>query len=352
MTQSGAGNTNFEGLGWLVKNAGEMKGCDGAGPAGPCIWQGNVIDHNWCCTQNATVTLKVHDQDLNDISQVLRNFTFRDNWIRHGNRALALVTSSTGNSTGAQASGVMADVTITNNLFTDSDTVYEYPHAGGTLTNSTIVITAGEYLNIPGGRGCRRCTITHNTFLVNSDNMNGPLWFVFNAATDKMIDFILRDNIMGRDCTNGSCTGAGNASLKAYVNDVNQGLGTPSWTAVTSGASFADHNEWPDGGSGTYTAGPFTSSFFVSDATLKTSTHLTSYTNCNTDVDILGCKLASGSSLHNAGSDGTDIGANITTIKSFADIAVGGAGVVAPPPDFRPGVPRWRIRIRGGGTEH
>lgn len=341
-----AGGVGFEGQGWLVKNAGEMKGCDGASPMGACIWEGNVIGANWCCTQNATVTFKVHNQDLNDISQVLRNFTVRNNWIRHGNRAMALVTSSTGNSSGPQASGVMTDVTITNNLFTDSDTVYEYPHAGGTLSNSTIVITVGEWPNIPGGRGCIRCTITHNSFFVNSNNMNGPLQFVFNASTDLMTDFVLRDNIMGRDCTDAGCVGAGNASLKLY-NPSNVGLGTTAWNAAVTGSSFADHNEWPDGGAGTYTAGPFTTPFFVADATVK-STHLTNYTNCNTDVDILGCALVGGSSMHNAASDRTDVGANVATIKTFSDIALSGnpAGGT-PPPSIVPGVPRWRIRIRG-----
>ncbi len=352
---TGAGGTasGFDphGLGWLVKNGFETKGCDGNSPMGACLVQGNVIDRNWCCTQNATVTLKILDQDGNDVSNTLRNFTFRDNWIRHGNRCLALVTSSVNTTNDSPSpSGEMTDVLVTNNLCTDIDTIYEYPFAGGTLTNSAMLVTQGSFPTFVGNRGCTRCTVTHNSFFVNGTNMAGPLWFVPRNGSDatRETDFVLRNNIMGRECPAGNCDSS-YSSLKVVYNDGgSEASGTTSWNYITTGSSFADHNAWPDGGSGIYTAGPFTSPFFITDATIK-STHLSNYTNCNTDVDILGCALVGGSSMHNAASDGTDVGANVATIKTFSDIALSGnpAGGT-PPPSIVPGVPRWRIRIRGG----
>ena len=318
-----AGATGFEGQPWDVKNGLEMKGCDGAGPFGPCLIEGNVVMNNWCCNQNAAVTLKVHDQDLNDVSQIFRNARFQNNWISHGNRCLALITASTGNSSGPQASGRMTDVIVTNNLCTDLNTTYQYPHTGSN-DNSAFLITGGEYPNM--NKGGVRISLTHNSVFVNADNMRGPLWYNYKAG-DTMVDHIVRDNIMGRDCSSGGCVGDGNASLKAYIDDINQGLGTPSWTAITSGSSFADHNEWPDGTNPPYTAGPFTAPFFVSDATLKTAAHVSNYSNCNTDVDILGCALVNTSSLHNTASDSTDVGANINTIKTLTDFAFTGGNI-------------------------
>lgn len=333
---------------WTVKNNFELKNAEGGSPMGPSLVQGNIFDRSWCCTQSNLLAIKVNNQASYDDSATVRNLTIRDNWGRHMNRAIALSCTTTGSDT-PNPSGFMSNVVVTNNLFTDMASDWKNPPGGE--SNTPILVTSGDYPTFIGARGCLDTSFTHNTFLARTDDMNGPMWFNLNASTDLMTNFILRNNIMARDCVPQWCIDAGNASLKTY-NPSNVGLGTTAWNAAVTGSSFADHNAWPDGASGTYTSGPFTNSFFPTDAALK-STHLMNYTACTSDADITGCVLASGSSMHLAGSDSTDIGANIATIKTFTDIALSGdlSGGEPPPPDPPPGpqVPykaRLRIRIR------
>jgi hypothetical protein len=340
---AGTANTPLpHGHNWTVKNGHERKNCEGAGPMGPCLEEGNVIERSWCCTQSNAVAIKINNQDGNDNSSTVRNYTFRNNWIKHVHRAIALSTSNADTYGG----GTMRDVTITNNLFTDLAQTWIYPP--GSESNSAIIITAGaSWVNVLGNLGCLRCTLTHNSSFANTSTLlNGPMLFATNRSADTNTDLILRDNILARECS--SCS-AGSKAMKTF-NPGNAGEGTSAWTAATSGASAADHNAFPDGSSGTYTAGPFTSASFITDATMK-STHLANYTNCDTDIDILGCAVLSSSSLYHAASDGTDIGANIATIKTMTDIALSGdmSGGTPPPPPTTVGRPRIRIRLRGWG---
>ena len=322
-----AGTVPARGDFWPVKNNFELKQGDGASPQGAILIEGNIIDWSWCCAQNNIVSLKVNNQNTKDVSVTLRNLTFRNNWIRHGNRGIALTCTTTGNASPQSPSGPMENVSITNNLFTDLTD--QYVGLSGTVGNSAVLVTTGSYANEVVSKGCIGVSFTHNTFLANANNLNGPVWLNINSTSDKFVDLVFRDNIMARDCSTSGCTSNGTNSLKGFAPN-NLGEGTPGWTGTTTGSSAIDHNAWPDGTSGVYTAGPFTNSFFPTDADLK-ATHLANYTNCNNDSDITGCALVVGSSLHNAASDGTDIGANITTIKSFTDNALTGGATENPP---------------------
>jgi hypothetical protein len=330
-----------------VKNNFELKHCDGHAPAGDCVIQGNIFNWSWCCVQSNIISMKVNNQNTKDVSVTVRELTFRDNWIRHGNRAISLTCTTTGNASPQAPSGPMTDVTITNNLFTDlSD---QYVGITGTTSNSAIFVTTGSYANEVPSKGCVRVSFTHNTFLADTANLNGPIQFNLNTTTDKMVDFVLRDNIMARDCITAACISNAVRTIKTF-NPNNAGQGTTAWTAAVTGASVADHNVWPDGTNTLLTnpTFPTANTYFPTDAALKV-TDLTNYTNCKNDADILGCKLKVTSSLHSAASDSSDLGANIDTIKTFTDIAIGGASGSEPPtpPPTTPGRARWKLRIRG-----
>lgn len=345
-TAGTAGSPPSSGSIFTVKNNFEAKQGDGASPMGPIVVQGNIIDYSWCCSQSNIVSIKVNNQDGKDVSVIIRGWTVRDNWIRHANRALALTCTTTGNASPQSPSGVMTDVTVTNNLFTDMSSAWV--NTSGTSTNSAIFVTTGGYANEVTARGCVRVSLTHNTFLADTNNLNGPIWFNLDASADEMVDFVLRDNIMARDCSTATCSSNATTSMKTF-NPNNVGQGTTAWNAATTGSSAADHNAWPDGSVGTYTAGPFTNAFFPTDAALK-STHLTNYSNCKDGSDITGCALLNTSNMHNAASDGADIGANVATIKTFTDLALSGdtgSSVDDATPNHRP---RTRLRIRGGGN--
>lgn len=334
---------------WTVKNNFELKHCDGSSPQGPCLVEGNVIDYSWCCSQSNVVSLKVNNQNNKDVSATVRNLTFRNNWVRHGARGISLTCTSTGNSAPEGPSGAMTDVTFSNNLWTDLSSAWVNTDSStpqdGVLdnpANSAIFITSGSVANL-GARGCVRVTFSHNTFLVDTNDMNGPLVNNIRASTDKMTDLVIRDNIMARDCTTAGCTSNGTNSLKGYVNDVNQGEGTTPWNNTTQGSSAVDHNAWPDGVNTVYTnpTFPTASTYFPTDADLKSS--LAGYTACISSNDITGCGLLAVSPLHNAASDGTDIGANVNTIKALTDLALSGTTATGST-SYRP---RLRIRVKG-----
>jgi Carbohydrate binding module (family 6). len=309
--------------GWVVKNNFELKQGDGLSPMGAIVIEGNVFDYSWCCSQNSIINIKVNNQDGNDVSATIRNLTFRNNWIRHGDRGISLSTTTTGSNNGPHPSGRMTDVTITNNLFTDLSSAWDNDPAPDSNANNTpVFVTSGDYPDFVGSRGCVRCAFTHNTFLIDTNDKRGPMWFNLSASTDLMTDFVLRDNIMGRECTASWCPDNGVVSLKTY-NPESVGQGTAAWNAAVAGSSFADHNAWPDGNSGVYTAEVFTSPFFPADAVLKAD--LVSYSTCLAGT-ITGCALQASSSMHNAASDLTDVGSNIPAIKVMTDIALSGNG--------------------------
>ncbi len=348
---------------WPVKNNFELKQGDGASPMGSILVEGNLFDGSWCCAQSNGISFKSNNQGkgsgsvnpdaMRDVSAVIRNLTYRNNWGRRFNRAIALTCSNTGNSP-LGPSGVMTDVTLSNNLFTDlNDYVSSDSNNDGVLDttfNSAIIMTTGGFANAVQSRGCVRVTWSHNSFYAESNDLNGPLWLNIASSADKFVDLSLRDNIMARDCTTGGCTSNGTNSLKGFAPS-NLGEGTPGWTGTTTGSSAIDHNAWPDGASSVYTnpTFPTANTFFPTDAAVK-ATHLTNYTNCNANADILGCALQASSNMHLAASDGTDVGADIAAIKAFTDIALSGnlTGGVVTGSGTPSSQPRMRLRFRGG----
>lgn len=336
-----AGTPPAQGDIWPVKNNFELKQGDGASPMGPILIEGNRFSWSWCCAQFNIISLKANNQNTNDVSATIRGVTMRNNWTSHGNRWLSLTCTSTGNGNGESPSGPMTDVTIENNLVTDLRNTYV--GLAGTTSNSALFITSGSYADAMGSKGCVRVSIKHNTILAETDSLNGPMVISINTSADKLVDLVVRDNIMARDCITASCISNGVRTLKGFApNNLGNNVPTTAWNGTTTGSSFADHNAWPDGTVTQYTAGPFTNPFFPTDTALK-STHLANYSDCTADGDILGCALLASSSLHHAASDGTDVGADIAAIKAFTDIALSGQ-MAAPTPSRT----HFRLRIRGG----
>jgi hypothetical protein len=320
---------------WLVKNNFELKHCDGGSPAGPCLIEGNVFDTAWCCVQNTLISLKPWNQEGLETSATIRNLTFRNNWGKHSTRAIVMAGSS-GES--FYLSGMMTNVVIQNNLFTDLSNT-----SGG--TEQAILLNTGSGTYQVGTRSCIGCSFIHNSFFADTNDMKGPLLFDQNSSSDKATNLVIRDNVMARDSTNAGQISDGVWGVKSYTPGGNS-VGTASWNAAVAGSSSADYNVWPDANCTTY-------SFDAHgrcdpDATVKAA--LVNYATCTNDTDISGCAFNGSSVYDNTASDKTDRGANIATIKAFTDIALSGnaagsgGGGGSPPP---PGRPRLRLRLRG-----
>lgn len=331
------GTPNATGDTWPAKNNFELKGADGGAPQGVNLIEGNIIDYSVCCDQSNIVSIKTNNQNGKDVSAVIRNLTFQNNWVRHANRGIALTCTSTGNSAPVQASGIMENVVIQNNLFTDLSTSWVKANNTGTVSNSAISITSGGYVNTVKSRGCIDVQFKHNTLLADTDGLNGPMDILINTTTDKHVNLVVKNNIMARDCLTAGCTSAARNSLKGF-NPNNAGEGATGWTATTTGTTDASFNAWPGGTVTDYTAAVFPNSFFPSDATLKG--YLNNYATCKDATDITGCALSGATPLDNAASDSTDVGANVTAIKAFTDVIAasatggGGGGGGATPPTF------------------
>lgn len=240
-------------LPWTVKNLLEFKN------AQRILVEGNVFENIWAAAQiGALMNAKSANQDGGCTWCVTQDLTVRYN------RGINLEN-------GFQLSGQEGGaVTPTRWLIEHNEVVVTRPNSGD-----------GRIFQIVGGP--TNLTIRHNTGLIT---VAGGTTAVADQAANNGDQFDFRDNILSK----------GDFGFK--------GSGTNEGTATLNG-HFTNHtftNNAVIGSSGTYPA----NNFFPSD---NAAVGFVNFAGGN-------YALTSTSSLHNAASDGTDVGANIAAIAA------------------------------------
>lgn len=288
----------------IVKNTFECKECEGHGPEGPNLMEGNYIAHSWAGEQGGViVNIKNTNQDGQNVSVATGGWTIQYNIIAHGARAFTFCSFECE----GKISGLEADITLQNNLIYDIVSTW-----GDNL--STFLFTAGTWPNVLVTRGLNRFTLDHNTVFQDSANV-GLVWFdIFDSPlpTNQLINTIWTNNI-SRDSTdtinylfNGSYGGSGAA-------------GTTAWNASNIGTPVIDYNFWSGANCSNY---PEAHHWCDNEATFQAA--FVNYTNCTNGSSVLACAINPTSTWHNAGSDGKDIGADIATLNVKIQTAVTG----------------------------
>lgn len=291
------------GVGWPAeKNGFEMK------IGARALFEGNVIENTWYqaqvgwCWSTAPKNQSGGSPSHGTAPTALTNdFTYRYNYCYHTAYGLGLYQSMDSGCTSCQAQGanrVVVHDNIVNDAFTNTQSC---------CTGDEMSLTAAPDSTNQGLNKLQNIVITHNTFVKGLRYMLG-----FGASsTGQYINFTYQNNIannaqygVGANPSTGGCDGSGGATFYFLLTNCATG-----WTA--------DHNAvfnmsgvlgsgWPTNGSGAgnffynNTAGPGFVNYGTGDSGFNPGNY----------------SLTSSSPLHNAASDGTDLGADITTLQT------------------------------------
>jgi hypothetical protein len=291
---------------WFIKNIFELKHMDTA------LVEGNVFSGSWADGQTGyAIVFTVSNTSNGNDSTILRRVTFRNNIVK--NAAGGVQIGGRDLSSGVPSART-EDLTFHNNLFFDMGTSFG-------ASNRVFIITTRAHANIyPAGTpmGPRNITLTHNTFAQTSGN--AFIWFdLFKTIEQAVENMTVSNNIfykLGYGMTGGNSCGEG---------DFTNASTTGCWTMHVTGTRSWLKNLGADITCANYPGGS-AQNFCPSTATLR---------NEFTDFDNDNYLLKSTSPYHNAGSDGTDLGANISAIAAFTNVALsgdatGGTPVVPP----------------------
>ena len=267
---------------WSVKNLLEIKNGQRV------LVEGNILENNWGASQSGfSLLLTVRNQSGTAPWSAVQDITVRLNKLINVGQGINIL----GRDNEAGSSLIVERVLIENNLLLIQN-----------INNEDHRIM--QFLNAAAlsGAGPNNVTVRHNTGLILSIGAGGAgnsgMSEMFGVKADQ---FDFRDNLLSNGGYGfiGTGTNAGTATLNAYYTNY----------TFTQNAII--------GGSGTYPANNF---FPSNNAAIAF-------------VDFAGGNyaLTSASSLHNAASDGTDIGANIAQITA----AISGVSSLVAPRNLR-----------------
>jgi hypothetical protein len=304
------GNTTVPGsVGWpVVKNGFEMK----TGVRG--LFEGNVIENCWYNAQGcASFSVAPINQQSGGTSPgatcptcVVTDFTYRYNYSYNVAYGIAVYAMMPTTCSTCQSQG-MNRVSIHDNVIGDN---LNLGNLNGTSTGDAIEILA---TNDSTGRGLNKLqnvTISHNTFVKAIRSM-----IVFGGPTDntRIVNLTMQNNLWSYGNYGwvsvgnaGGCDGQANGSFYNALNNC-----VSNWTVDHNaefnwnGGSILGAN-WPTDGSG---AGNY---FFTGTGGVS----FTNYGAGNSNFNPGNYALATSSPLHNMASDGTDIGADTSTVLS------------------------------------
>src|SRR6266568_679917 len=267
---------------WSVKNLLEIKNGQRV------LVEGNILENNWGASQSGfSLLLTVRNQSGTAPWSAVQDITVRLNKLINVGQGISML----GRDNEAGSSLIVERVLIENNLLLIQN-----------INNEDHRIMAFLNAAALSGAGPNNVTVRHNTGLILSVGSGGAgataMSEMFGVKAD-LFDF--RDNLLsnGGYGFSGTGTNAGTATLDAYYTNY----------TFTQNAII--------GGSGTYPANNF---FPSNNAAIAF-------------VDFAGGNyaLTSASPLHNAASDGTDVGANIALITA----AISGASSLVAPRNLR-----------------
>jgi hypothetical protein len=251
---------------WSVKNLFELKN------ARRVLVEGNVFEHNWKRDQNGiAIVLIPRNQDGTAPWCVVSDVTFRYNIVRHAGGGFSL-TGYDDNYPSQQARNIL----IQHNL------VYDITSSDG---------SSGRFMRI--GSGPANVKIEHNTMI----QTNEPLYVYGrrpDGAYEVVKDFLFANNLTLHNTYGISGEAAG-------------GLGIPTINAYFSGTGVV-RNVLAGGEAARYPAGNLFPSVTAFLGEFVAGTY----------------RLRTGSPFKNAGTDGTDLGPNMTTLESLTNCALSG----------------------------
>lgn len=273
------GDPSFAGTAWTVKNLFELKN------AQRVLIDGNVFEYNWPHAQNGySILFTVRNQDGRAPWSVVQDITFTNNIVRHVSSGINILGSDD-----IHQSQPTRRIRIANNLFVDVN--------GGTWGGF------GRWIQLLAGTS--DVAVVHNTVFQSGE--------VVVASGAPTTNFEFRDNLVngsagfGGDGTYGST----NATLSTYFRN-----------AVVTKNCFVGGNA-SSAPAGNYFPASFDQVGFV-------------------NMSGGDYRLAAGSPYKNAGSDGRDLGADVTAIS-------GALGSTAPPPSSGGTDSSWSGGAIGGG---
>ncbi len=302
---AGTSHAMYTGSGYKyqVKNLFEIKN------ASKVTIEYNLIENTWCCDQGgyALVITPVNQSDTNDSSRI-QDLTIRYNHIRHAAGGINMSGRDVDGS--LQPSGRLSRVMIEHNLFSDISSTW-----GTSLTRGIQMTTRSRHANYAAGTpmGPLGVTIRKNTFVLSG--INATIFFdLFKTVSEPCVDCVYDNNIsykMAYGVTgNNACT---------------QGNGC--WTQHTSGAASWQNNLTADCTAANYPGGT-AENFCPTSAALAGEF---------VDAAAGNYALKSTSTYTTAASDGGRLGADISGLTTFINIAVAGdmsGGTVVVPPSI------------------
>lgn len=297
-------------VGWpVVKNGFEMK------IGARALFEGNVIENVWYSAQVGMCWSTAPKNQSSGGSPsvgtaptaLTNDFTYRYNYCYNTAYGIALYQSMDAGCSNCQAQGANR-ISIHDNLVGDNLNL-------GSLTG-TNTGDGMELMSVPDSTGqglnqINNVNISHNTIVRAIRSL-----MIFGASAGEMHNWTMQNNLwtygnygVGPIGNPGGCdtpyswgTNNFNAILNACV---------ASWTvdhnAVFNWNGGATGLNWPTNGSG---SGNF---FFTGSSGVG----FTNYATGNSNFNPANYALTTASPLHNAASDGTDVGADISTLQSM-----------------------------------
>jgi hypothetical protein len=265
---------------WLVKNLLELKN------ARRVLIEGNVLEHSWKDGQTGgAIELTPRNQGGTAPWSVVSDVTVRYNIVRHVGLGINLLGSDNNHT-----SQLSRNIRIEHNLFYDVD----------------VDDGAGHFLQI--GRGPSSVIVEHNT-VIQTDHVVLVYARKSNGTYDVVSGFRFANNLALHNTY--GIFGSGTA-----------GLGTPTINAYFSGTGVT-RNVLAGGNSSRYPAGNFFPTVAAFNAEFVSGTY----------------RLRAGSPYLNAGTDGRDIGADMSRVELLTNQALSGGGgtvlTLAPPTNLR-----------------
>jgi hypothetical protein len=291
----------YIGIHWAVKNLLEFKN-------GQRLYiNGNVLENVWADAQTGfAVLFTPRDASLGQgwPNATASNITYTNNIVIHATGGLSVLgADDTDNPANLPALLRSYNVLIQNNLYIDINNT-----GGG----------SGYCWQLSNGPS--NFTINHNTcFPAASD-----FWTDYAAytvpANKNASPITVTNNFLGVGLYGWGVSGVGlakvamDAGASPYLfhhnvieGSIAAGLNPTDWPTNSQGG-FANGNKYCDAAATTTSCYPVSFSDLANQAACNVTTQTT--------PSLAGCAVLSSSPFHNAGSDGTDLGANMTTLAA------------------------------------
>jgi hypothetical protein len=279
---------------WQIKNLLQVKGCQS------CQFDSNVLDYQWAGSdQGSAIWVKSNNQSNSAEFNWSKDIVLEKNVIRHVDGCLSVSGQEPNSFAHADDPGLLTNFTFRNNLCIDSGAAWAL--AKGGTTSSTYAIQLNN--------SSANTVIDHNTL---THNARGFVYVASGTHTGlKVTNNLALKNSFGIFCDQvgeGAVAGCGRA---------------PAWVVTANAIAGISTSAYPAGNFGP-TVAAWQAEFvnYTQDGS----------SNANGAADY---HLLSTSTYHNAGTDSTDLGADINAVlTATSGVTTGGAETSSAPPSI------------------